>query len=99
MAYTEVYAADYAACGAVPGDTEDLISYPRMIDGVEVALVFIEQAAGGTKVSFRARSRVDVSKVAESFGGGGHRLAAGARDARDLPATRAAVLAAVEAAL
>ena len=99
VAYTEVHAADYAACGAVPGDTEDLISYPRMIDGVEVALVFIEQAAGGTKVSFRAKSRVDVSKLAESFGGGGHRLAAGARDDRDLPATRAAVLLAVEAAL
>ena len=99
VAYTEVYAADYPACDAVPGDTEDLISYPRMIDGVEVALVFMEQPAGGTKVSFRAKSRVDVSKVAESFGGGGHRLAAGARDARDLPTTRAAVLLAVEAAL
>ena len=99
VAYTEVYLADYPVCGAIPGDTEDLISYPRMVDGVEVALVFIEQAGGGTKVSLRARSRVDVSAVAEKFGGGGHKLAAGARDPRDLPAARAAVLAAVEAVL
>jgi phosphoesterase RecJ-like protein len=93
-----VYLSDYAATGAVPGDTEDLINYPRAVDGVEVALLFIEQPEGGTKVSFRSR-RVDVSKLAERFGGGGHKLAAGARADGDLPAVRAAVLAAVEAAL
>jgi phosphoesterase RecJ-like protein len=98
VAYTEVYLSDYAATGAVPGDTEDLINYPRAVDGVEVALLFIEQPEGGTKVSFRSR-RVDVSKLAERFGGGGHKLAAGARADGDLPAVRAAVLAAVEAAL
>lgn len=99
VCFTEVYLRDYADTGAVPGDTEDLINYPRSVDGVEVALIFIEQPEGGTKISFRARSRVDVSKLAERFNGGGHRLAAGARDDRDLPATREAVLAAVEAAL
>jgi bifunctional oligoribonuclease and PAP phosphatase NrnA len=99
ICYTEIFVSDYAETGAVPGDTEDLINYPRSVDGVEVALVFIEQPEGGTKISFRARSRVDVSKVAEKFGGGGHKLASGARDPRDLPAAREAVLAAVEQAL
>ena len=33
---------------------------------------------GDVKVSFRSRGRVDVSKLAERFGGGGHRPAAGA---------------------
>jgi phosphoesterase RecJ-like protein len=99
ICYTEIVLTDYADTGAVPGDTEDLINYPRSVDGVEVALVFIEQPEGGTKVSFRARSRVDVSKVAEQFGGGGHRLASGARDDRDLPTVREAVIAAVEKAL
>jgi phosphoesterase RecJ-like protein len=99
VAYTEVHLADYAASGGVPGDTEDLITYPRMVDGVEVALLFIEQPAGGTKMSLRARSRVDVSRVAEGFGGGGHKLAAGARDPRPLPEARDAMLAAVAAAL
>ena len=99
IAHTEIRLSDYPDCGAVPGDTEDLINYPRAIEGVEVALVFIEQPEGGTKVSFRARSKVDVSKVAEGFGGGGHKLASGARVDGDLPGTKAAVLAAVESAL
>jgi phosphoesterase RecJ-like protein len=99
VAFTEVYLKDYPATGAVPGDTEDLINYPRGVEGVEVGLVFIEQPGGGTKVSLRARSRVDVSKIAEKFGGGGHRLASGARTNLPLPETREQVLAAVEAAL
>ena len=99
VAYTEVHVKDYVGCGAVPGDTEDIINYPRSVDGAEVALVFMEQPDGGTKVSFRARSRVDVSKVAEQFGGGGHKLASGARIDADLPTARDAVLKAIEAAL
>jgi len=96
VAYTEVHVKDYVGCGAVPGDTEDIINYPRSVDGAEVALVFMEQPDGGTKVSFRARSRVDVSKVAEQFGGGGHKLASGARIDADLPTARDAVLKAIE---
>jgi phosphoesterase RecJ-like protein len=99
ICFTEVFLRDYVDTGAVPGDTEDLINYPRSVDGVEVALIFIEQPEGGTKISFRARSRVDVSKLAEQFGGGGHKLASGARDDRDLMTVREAVLAAVEQAL
>jgi phosphoesterase RecJ-like protein len=98
VAFTDVYLSDYGATGAVPGDTEDLINYPRSIDGVEVAMIFIEQADGGTKVSFRSRS-VDVAKVAETFGGGGHKLAAGAGLPDPLPAAREKVLAVVEEAI
>ena len=98
IAFTEVCLSDYATTGAVPGDTEELINYPRSLDGVEVALLFIEQPEGGTKVSFRARS-VDVSKLAEQFGGGGHKLAAGARIDGNLPDVRERVLAAAKEAL
>ena len=98
IAYTEVYLSDYAETGAVPGDTEDLINYPRSVDGVEIALLFIEQPEGSTKVSFRSR-RVDVSKLAEAFDGGGHRLAAGARTDGSLGEVRERVLRAAEEAL
>jgi phosphoesterase RecJ-like protein len=98
IAYTEIGLADYPACGAVPGDTEDLINYPRGVEGVEIALVFIEQQDGGTKVSFRSRA-ADVSKLAEQFGGGGHKLASGARVMRPLPDVRAEVLAAATVTL
>ena len=98
IAYTEVALADYPATGAVPGDTEDLINYPRGVDGVDLALVFIEQQDGGTKISFRSRA-ADVSKLAEQFGGGGHKLASGARINSDLPTARDAVLKAIAEAL
>jgi phosphoesterase RecJ-like protein len=99
VAFTEVLLTDYPATGAVPGDTEDLINYPRSIDGVEVALLFIEQPEGGTKVSFRSRCRVDVATLARRFGGGGHRLAAGARAPGSLPVVREQVLREVDRAL
>jgi phosphoesterase RecJ-like protein len=99
VAFSEIYLSDFSATGSRPEDTEDLINYPRSVEGVEVGLLFIEQGDGGTKVSFRARSRVDVSKIAEKFGGGGHRLASAARVARPLPMVRDEVLKDVEAAL
>lgn len=95
IAFTEIVLKDYGVCGAVPGDTEDLIDLPRKIDGVEIAMIFIEQADGGTKVSFRSRS-ADISKLAEQYNGGGHKLAAGARLPDALPAAREKVLAAAE---
>ena len=98
IGYTEILLSDYSATGAVPGDTEDLINYPRSVEGVEVALVFIEQQDGGTKVSFRSRS-ADVSKLAERFGGGGHKLASGARVMKPFAEVKAEVLAAAEQVL
>jgi bifunctional oligoribonuclease and PAP phosphatase NrnA len=95
VAYAEVYLADYPATGSGPPDTEDLIDFPRSIAGVEVALVFIEQAGGGVKVSFRSRSAVDVGKVAEQLGGGGHRLASGATLSEPMEVARRRVLEAV----
>ena len=98
IAYTEIALADYEKTGGVPGDTEDLINYPRGVEGVDLALVFIEQPGGGTKVSFRSRA-ADVSKLAERFGGGGHKLASGARVNKPLAEAREEVLAAAEAVL
>lgn len=100
VALTEVYLADYAATGAVPLDTEDLINFPRSLQQAEVALLFIEQPEGGIKVSFRSRTdATDVAKLAERFGGGGHRRAAGATVAGGIDDVKSKVLAAAEAML
>jgi phosphoesterase RecJ-like protein len=96
VAWTEIRRADYATTGALPADSEDLVNHTRSIQGVEVGLLFMEQPAGGVKVSFRARNRVDVGKLAEQFGGGGHRLASGAIVHTSLEDARQLVLAAVE---
>jgi phosphoesterase RecJ-like protein len=99
IAWTDVRRADFAETGALPQDSEDLIGFTRSISGVEVGLLFVEQPRGITKISFRSRSRVDVGRIAEQFGGGGHRLASGAKLEAPLDEARARVLAAVHAAV
>jgi phosphoesterase RecJ-like protein len=98
-AYTEIRKGDYEATGSTPQDSEDLVNYSRSLDGVEVGLFFMEQPRGGVKVSFRSRERIDVARIAQMFGGGGHRLASGATLPDPLEHARARVLAAVAAAL
>lgn len=98
-ALTEVRMSDYAELGAHPQDTEDLVQYTRSVAGVEVGLILIEQPRGGIKVSFRSRERVDVAKLAERFGGGGHMRAAGASLPGTIESARETVLAAVAEAL
>jgi phosphoesterase RecJ-like protein len=99
VAYTELRRGDYEATGATPQDSEDLVNYPRSLQGVEVGLFFMEQPKGGVKVSFRSRGRVDVARLAETFGGGGHRQASGAILPTPLAEARTRVLQAVAAAL
>lgn len=98
VAYTEIRRDDYAATGATPQDSEDLVNYTRSLSGVEVGLFFMEQPRGGVKVSFRSR-RVDVARLAERFGGGGHRQASGAILETSLDEARRRVLHAVGEAL
>ena len=99
IAFSEVFKADYAKTGAIPQDTEDAVGYTRSIAGVEVGMIFLEQPAGGVKVSFRSRGKVDVAKVAEGFGGGGHKLASGATLHTSIEEAQKRVLDAVRAAL
>jgi phosphoesterase RecJ-like protein len=98
IAFSEIRLEDYAATGAIPQDSEDLVNYARSVVGVEVGLLFMHQPAGGVKVSFRSREKVDVAKVAEQFGGGGHRLASGATLDTSLADAEARVLAALRVA-
>jgi len=99
VAYSDIRRDDYAATGAFPPDTEDLVNFTRSVAGVEVGLFFMEQPRGGVKISFRSRARVDVARLAERFGGGGHRLASGAVVEAPLEEVRAQVLQAVSMAL
>ena len=99
VCFTELHRNDYEATGAVPQDSEDMINYTRSVVGVQVGLFFMEQPRGGVKVSFRSREGVDVSRVAEQFGGGGHRLASGATLDTSLEEAKRLVLAAIASAL
>jgi phosphoesterase RecJ-like protein len=82
FAYVAVTQADLVACGATHEDLDELVEEPRRLRGVEVAALFSETADGKSKVSLRSRERVDVNAVCRLFGGGGHRLASGAKAAQ-----------------
>ena len=69
-----------AKLGAKPEDNEGLIDHIRAIQGVVVAVFFEELPEGKVRVSMRSKSdAADVCAICEKFGGGGHKLAAGAR--------------------
>jgi bifunctional oligoribonuclease and PAP phosphatase NrnA len=64
-------------CGAIEEDCEGLVNYVLSIGGVEVAAFFRELPDGRYRVSLRSKGKVDVARVAETFGGGGHECASG----------------------
>jgi len=78
LIHTWISREDFDATGALPSDTEDVINMTLSVGGTEFAVILVEQKTGGFKVSFRSRCRVDCSRLAEQFGGGGHTAAAGA---------------------
>ncbi len=89
-----------ARAGAEAGDTENLIDNLRSIEGVVVAAFFEELPDGKIRISLRSKdAAVDVSQICQLFGGGGHRMAAGARLAGPLTAAQDRVLTAIHEAL
>ncbi|MBQ7076529.1 MAG: bifunctional oligoribonuclease/PAP phosphatase NrnA [Lachnospiraceae bacterium] len=66
---------EYNAC---PFDLDGIINQLRITSGVEVAIFLYESGENEYKVSLRSKKRVDLSKIALKFGGGGHERAAGA---------------------
>lgn len=99
LLYGTVTLADLAETGAQSTDTEDVVNRLLTAAGAEVAVLFQEQEEGNTKVSLRSQSTVDVSRIAEQFGGGGHAAAAGIRYPGPLDEAQASVLDAVRTVL
>ncbi len=63
--------------GVEGSDLDGVIDQLRVTEGVECALFLYEKAEGQFKISMRSNEKVDVRKIAEKFGGGGHMRAAG----------------------
>ena len=62
---------------AVPSDLEGIVAQLRQTKGVEVAIFLHETDTQEYKVSLRSKGKVNVSSIAQYFGGGGHVRAAG----------------------
>jgi len=67
----------YEQTGTSAEHTDRLVNYPRSIAGVEVAFLLRQDGEKSYKLSFRSRGDVDVASLAQEFGGGGHKNAAG----------------------
>ena len=90
---------DLASCGAAYEDAEAFVNMPLKVKEVEVSLMVKETPAGEVRCSLRSKGKVNVSKIAQDFGGGGHIAAAGFKSNFNLEKTLNKVLSTVEAHL
>ena len=89
LTVTHLTLEDYRATGADESYSEGVVDHLRSVEGTAVAALIRDLLTGETprrKVSLRATDgRVDVSRIARSLGGGGHRRAAGFSTDLDFP--------------
>ena len=65
------------SCGCTHNDTEGVINLPLTAREIQAVVFFKVSSAGDVRVSMRSKYDVDVRLVANAFGGGGHKNAAG----------------------
>jgi phosphoesterase RecJ-like protein len=92
LAILEFDDALLASCGATVDDTEGLVNLPLGASEVCIVALFKGQADGTTRVSLRSKNHFDVRAVAERWGGGGHKNAAGLTLTGNVEAERRALL-------
>ncbi len=76
LAEITLTSADFELLGVDPRHTQGIVSQPIMIPSVEVSLLLREEP-GRIAVNLRSKGKIDVSRIAVLFGGGGHARAAG----------------------
>src|ERR1700690_3143200 len=77
LAWIWVTQEQMARFGAREEDCEGLVNYALSMGDVQVAIFFRELPDHRYRVSLRSKGEVNVSAVAEQFGGGGHKCASG----------------------
>jgi bifunctional oligoribonuclease and PAP phosphatase NrnA len=77
LLWTYLTQGDLTQAGMAQNEADDLIDVVRTAREADVAAVVKQNRDGRFKVSLRSKGDHDVAAVAASFGGGGHRLAAG----------------------
>ncbi|HVP36305.1 MAG TPA: bifunctional oligoribonuclease/PAP phosphatase NrnA [Terriglobales bacterium] len=77
-------------------DTEGFVDYSLFLKGAEVGVLFTQKDDSKTKVSLRSQDSYDVSALARTFGGGGHKSAAGCTVNQDLHSTKELILKKIE---
>jgi len=81
-----------AATGSTHNDTEGLINLPLTAREIQAVVFFKVTQNGAVRVSMRSKYDVDVRRVANEFGGGGHKNAAGFTVSGPLNEVRAGIV-------
>jgi len=79
--------------GGTYEEADQLINIPLRSEDIRVSVFFKENLEGLMRCSMRSKGAIDVAEIAQRFGGGGHRTAAGFKCRQSLEETRRAVLA------
>ena len=64
-------------CKANYEEADQLINIPLRSEEVRVSVFFKENVEGLLRCSLRSKGNINVAEIAERFGGGGHKTAAG----------------------
>jgi phosphoesterase RecJ-like protein len=97
LAWTSIPLAIKKTVGYNGKGDADVINVLSTVNEANVFVVLTELQEGEVKISWRARPGLDVSKLAQSFGGGGHVSAAGATVKGTLEEVEAKVVSATKA--
>lgn len=97
VAWLSVTTADMERANAAEEDCEGIVNYAIGIAGVEAAVFLRELPDHRVRLSLRSKGNVNVARVAESFGGGGHENASGCTLPGPMPAATEAILARMRA--
>jgi len=92
LAWTSITLQDRQQAGYSGRDDADLTNVLSAIENIDISLLFNEQNNRTIKVSWRSGADMDVSKISQRFGGGGHPPAAGAEILGNLEEVEAMVL-------
>lgn len=86
---------DLRETGATMDESEGIVEQMRNINGVEISAILKEEN-GRIKVGMRSKTKGDVASIAASFGGGGHKKAAGFTIEATLDQAKAKLVDAIE---
>lgn len=84
LIYSWLKLEDFERIGAAEVDADGAIRPISCIKGNEISILFRENKDGKVKMSFRSTGHYDVMEISRTYGGGGHRLAAGGMMEGDL---------------
>ncbi len=73
-------------------EADQLINIPLKSEEIRVSVFFKENLEGLLRCSMRSKGAINVAEIAQSFGGGGHRTAAGFKCAESIESTRKTIL-------